>query len=81
MSRRLVMQNRRLPTEAHSYLTEILIIFFDFFNDSVIFQFYINNILQEYLDNFCIIYLNDTLIYNEFEIKHEIHVKHIFQKM
>ena len=55
--------------------------FFDFFNDSVLFQFYINDTLQEYLDDFCIIYLNDILIYNELEMKHEIHVKYILQKL
>ena len=54
---------------------------FDFFNDSVSFQFYINDILQEYLDDFCTVYLDDILIYNELEMKHEIHIKHIFQKL
>ena len=55
--------------------------FFNFFNNSVIFQFYINDILQEYLDDFYTIYLDDILIYNELEMKHEIHVKHILQKL
>ena len=55
--------------------------FFDFFNDFVIFQFYINNILQEYFDDFCTIYLDDIFIYNKLEMKHEIHVKHILQKL
>ena len=55
--------------------------FFDLFNDFVTFQFYINNILQEYLDNFCTVYFDDILIYSELEMKHEIHVKHILQKL
>ena len=55
--------------------------FFDFFNSSVTFQFYINDTLQEYLDNFCTIYLDDIFIYSKLEIKHEIHVKQILQKL
>ena len=55
--------------------------FFNFFNNFIIFQFYINNTLQEYLDDFCTVYLNDILIYNELEMKHKIHVKYILQKL
>ena len=62
-------------------LFEYLVMFFDFFNDFVIFQFYINNILWEYLDDFCTVYLDDIFIYSKLEIKHEIHVKCIFQKL
>jgi hypothetical protein len=33
-----------------------------------------NNILFKYLDNFCIVYLDDILIYSENPVKHGIYV-------
>src|SRR2546429_8495710 len=62
-------------------LFKYFIMFFNFFNSSVSFQFYINNTLQEYLDNFYTIYLDDILIYSELKMKYEIYIKHIFQKL
>jgi hypothetical protein len=56
---------------------EFLILSFDFCNKSVSFQHYINDTLREYLDDFCTIYLNDILIYNDNELEHETHVKKI----
>ena len=47
---------------------------FELTNDSITYQQYINNILFEYLNDFCQIYLNDILIYSR--IKKD-HVKHI----
>ena len=38
------------------------------------FQYYINKILIKYLDNFCIAYLNNILIYLENPLKHKEHV-------
>jgi len=54
---------------------------FNLCNESVSFQKYINNILHEHLDKFCTAYLNDILIYFDNELKHEIHVKLILQKL
>ena len=42
---------------------EYLIMFFDFYNAFTIFQFYINNVLYEFLDEFYIIYFNNIFIY------------------
>ena len=50
-------------------------------NSSASFQNYINDTLQEYLDNFCTVYLDDILIYSEIEAEHEIHVKCVLQKL
>ena len=50
-------------------------------NSSVSFQNYINDTLQEYLNDFCTAYLDDILIYSEIEAEHEIHVKHVLQKL
>ncbi len=54
---------------------------FDLCNESISFQEYINDTLQEFLDKFCIAYLNNILIYNDNKLKHEIHVKLILQKL
>ena len=54
---------------------------FDLCNSSASFQNYINDTLQEYLNIFCTVYLDDILIYNEIEAEHEIHVKRILQKL
>ena len=37
--------------------------FFDFVNVFAIFQFYVNETLKSYIDVFCVMYLNDILIY------------------
>ena len=78
-----IWKNDEKLTVFHTYFEffEYFVVFFDFFNDSVTFQFYINDILWEYLDDFCTVYLDNILIYNKLEMKHEIHVKHIFQKL
>ncbi len=62
-------------------LFEYLVILFDLYNESVLFQKYINNILYEHLNKFCTAYLNDILIYFDNEFKHEIHVKLILWKL
>jgi hypothetical protein len=50
---------------------EILVIPFGLSNTLVIFQVWINEILYLYLDVFCIIYINNILVYldNLFEYK------------
>ncbi len=54
---------------------------FDLYNESVSFQKYINNTICEHLNKFYTAYLNDILIYFDNELKHEIHVKRILQKL
>jgi len=36
-----------------------------------------NNILFDYLDDFCIAYLDNILIYSDDELEHELHVKKV----
>ncbi len=62
-------------------LFKYLIMLFNLCNESVSFQKYINNILHEHLNKFYIVYLNDILSYLNNELKHEIHVKLILQKL
>ena len=62
-------------------LFEYLVMFFDLCNEFVSFQEYINDILREYLNKFCIVYLNDILIYSNNELEHELQVKLVLQKL
>ncbi len=55
--------------------------FFNLCNESILFQKYINNTLHEHLNKFYTAYFNDILIYFDNELKHEIHVKLILQKL
>ena len=48
---------------------------FNLYNKLVLFQKYINNIFREFLDKFCISYLDNILIYNNNKFKYEIYVK------
>ncbi len=54
---------------------------FNLSNEFISFQKYINNTLCKHLDKFYTAYLNDILIYFDNELKHEIHVKLILQKL
>ena len=46
-------------------------------NRPVIYQRYINNVLFNYLDDFCTIYLDDIIIYSENVLEYEEHVKKV----
>ena len=65
----------------HYGLYKYLVMLFELFNVSVSFQNYINDILQDYLDVFCIIYINDILIYSDTLKEHRQHVQQILQKL
>ncbi len=44
-------------------------------NESIFFQQYMNDILWNFLNDFCQVYLNDILIYSKMRKKHRDHVK------
>lgn len=46
-------------------LFEYVIMHFRIYNNLQIFQTYINEILQKFLDNFCTTHLDNILIYNK----------------
>lgn len=48
-------------------------------NAPAVFQYLMNDILHEYLDIFCIAYLDDILIFSETEEEHTIHVRKVLQ--
>ncbi len=56
-------------------------LFFKLINDSVLFQQYMNDILWNFLNDFCQVYLNDILIYSKTQWKHQQHVKMILDHL
>jgi len=58
-----------------------MIMSFDLINASVIFQTYINKISTKLLNDFCVVYLNDILIFFVEKIDHVDHVKQILERV
>ena len=54
---------------------EYQVMFFDLANAFATFQSYVNEALKSYIDVFCVVYLNDVLIYSENEQQHWEHVR------
>ena len=54
---------------------------FDLINKSFNYQYYINNVLFKYLNQFCQTYLNNILIYSKIKKKHVKHVRLILIKL
>ena len=61
----------------HFKLYEYLVMSFKLINALTTFQTYINNVLEEHLDVFVMIYLNDILVYSKNEADHKVHVRKI----
>ncbi len=58
-----------------------MIMLFNLINASVIFQTYINKILTELLNDFCIVYLNDILIFFIEKTDHVDYMKQILERL
>ena len=56
-----------------------LVMPFGLCNTPAIFQSYINDVLHDFLDKFCVAYLDDVLIYTNGT--HEEHVQHVCQAL
>jgi hypothetical protein len=54
---------------------------FNLINTSTTFQSYINEALRGYLDIFCIIYLNDIMVYSERVKEHKEHVRKVLERL
>ena len=52
---------------------------FELINISVIFQVYINHILYDLIDDFCIIYFDDILVFLKSEEEHYQHLQLIIE--
>ncbi len=57
--------------EAYKYK----VLSFKLTNESIFFQQYMNDVLWDFLNDFCQVYLNDILIYSKMRKKHRNHVK------
>jgi hypothetical protein len=40
-----------------------------------------NDVLFDYLDEFCTAYLDDILIYSDDELEHQVHVKKVLERL
>ncbi len=60
---------------------EYLIMFFNLINASVMFQTFMNNMLQRYLNQFIIVYLNNILVYSKMKKEHVQHVRKVLQTL
>ncbi len=60
---------------------EYRVMFFDLANAFVTFQIYINFALKEYLNDFCVCYLNDILIYFQRKEDHTNHVRFVLKRL
>src|SRR5436190_11016697 len=58
---------------------EYQVISFDLTNISVIFQVYINHALCDLIDNFCIVYLDNILVFSKSKKKHYQHLQLIIK--
>ena len=62
-------------------LFEYLILSFELMNAPAFFQSYINQALSDYLNVFCIVYLNNILIYSDNEVEHVEHVQKVLVRL
>ena len=50
-------------------------------NGPATYQRYMNDVLFDYLDDFCTAYLDDILIYSENELEHAEHVRKVLKRL
>jgi hypothetical protein len=50
-------------------------------NRPATYQCYMNDVLFDYLDDFCTAYLDDILIYSDNELEYELHIKKVLQRL
>ncbi len=63
----------------NSYKYHVML--FKLINESTFYQHYMNDVLFEYLHQFCQIYLNDIIIYSKILKKHKRHVRLILNRL
>ena len=54
---------------------------FRLINRPAIYQRYMNDVLFNYLNKFCTVYLDDILIYSDNKLKHQVHVKKVLKRL
>src|SRR6266487_3995437 len=60
---------------------EYQVVLFDLTNILIIFQVYINHVLHDLVDNFCIVYLDDILVFLKSKKKHYQHLQLIIKHL
>ena len=50
-------------------------------NEPATYQRYMNDVLFDYLDDFCTAYLDDILIYSEDSLEHDMHVRKVLDRL
>ena len=50
-------------------------------NAPLIFQSLMNSVMEKYIDDFVLVYLNDILVFSTFEHEHEYYLRLVFQKL
>ncbi len=63
----------------NSYKYHVML--FELINESTFYQHYVNDVLFEYLHQFCQIYLDDIVIYSKILKKHKQHVRLILNRL
>ncbi len=63
--------------EAYKYK----MLFFELTNELISFQQYMNDVLWNFLNDFCQVYLDDILIYSKMKKKHRNHVKLVLSRL
>ncbi len=87
----IIIVFNKLRMHSRSEDLTIFIIFFDFYkyhvmsfeliNDSTFYQHYMNDVLFDYLHQFCQIYLDDIIIYSKILKKHKKHVQLVLHRL
>jgi len=81
----LTFNKLRMHSDSKNYTIFIIalevykskMLLFELINDSILFQQYMNDVLWDFLNDFCQVYLDDILIYSKTQWEHKQHVKMI----
>ncbi len=84
-----VFNKLRMHLNSKNYITFITaleaykykMLSFKLTNESIFFQQYMNDVLWNFLNDFCQVYLNDILIYSKMRKKHRDHVKLVLSRL
>ncbi len=79
----------RMHLDSENYITFITaleaykykMLSFELTNESIFFQQYMNDVLWDFLNDFCQVYLDDILIYSKTRKKHRDHVKLVLSRL
>ncbi len=85
----LTFNKLRMHSDSENYIIFIIalevykskMLFFKLINDFVSFQQYMNDVLWDFLNDFCQVYLDDILIYSKTQWEHWQHVKMILNRL